>query len=148
MHGVISHSLGTAGVSLALADGLKADKVVYIAPPENMPLYLQRTGKFLGFKPSIAARAQRYLEKRYGRSLKDARAPSLGPKMTASLLVIHDDTDKEVDIQEGRDLVAHWPGAEMIATHGHGHHRLVRHKETVDLAVGFLTGALKKQQAI
>ena len=148
LHGVIAHSLGTSGVSLALAAGLNVEKVVYLAPPENMPIYLERAGTFLGFGSGIAARAQKHLENIYGVPLKNARAPVIGPAMKASLLVIHDDTDKEVLLEEGRLVVKHWPEAEMIVTHGHGHHRLVRNPEAVEMAVGFLKKAMKKNQAV
>jgi pimeloyl-ACP methyl ester carboxylesterase len=148
VHGVISHSLGTAGVSLAMVDGLQMDRAVYLAPPENLPLYLQRAGAYLGFRPGIADHAQRHLEKLYGIPFDQMRAPVYGPRMTAQLLIIHDDTDQEVDLSEGHQLVRHWPGAQLIVTHGHGHHRLVRRPETVDQAVGFMAGALKKQRAI
>lgn len=147
LHGVIAHSLGTAGVSLAHSWGLKMEKAVYLAPPENLPLYLQRAGEFLGFKSDIAPRAQEYLEERYGVAFEEARAPALGPVMNSALLVIHDDTDTEVILKEGQDLVDHWPGARLITTHGHGHHRLVRNPEVVDMAVGFMNGALKAMHA-
>ncbi len=148
VHGVISHSLGTAGVSLAMTQGLQINRALYVAPPENLPLYLQRAGQFLGFRPRAADHAQRYLEKLYGMAFAQMRAPVYGPRMTADLLIIHDDTDREVDLSEGHQLVRHWPGAQLIVTHGHGHHRLVRRPETVDLAVDFMAGEMKKRQAV
>lgn len=147
LHGIIAHSLGTTGVSLALAGGLSVEKVVYMAPPENMPIYLQRTGKLLGFRPGIAARAQKHLKTLYGLPLKSARATTFGPAMSASLLVIHDDTDTDVLLEEGKLVARHWPGAELIVTHGHGHNRLVRMPETVEIAVGFLNREKEKSEA-
>nr|MEE4269995.1 alpha/beta hydrolase [Candidatus Krumholzibacteria bacterium] len=148
VHGVISHSLGTAGVTMAMFEGLLIERALYLAPPENLPLYLQQAGAYLGFRPGIATHAQKHLEKLYGIPFDQMRAPVYGPQMTANLLVVHDDTDKEVDLSEGHQLVRHWPGSRLIVTHGHGHHRLVRRPETVELAVEFMAGALKKQRAV
>ena len=116
IHAVVAHSLGTAATSIALSGGLRVDRLVYIAPPENPGGFLWRVAHFLGFSEEVARRTADRIQRRFSFSLEQARGATLAPAMEVDLLVIHDLDDQEVAYQEGADLVDAWPGA-VLVTH-------------------------------
>jgi len=62
----------------------------------------------------------------------------LAPEMSTSLLVIHDAQDRFVPHQEGVDLAAAWPEAQLMTTTGLGHHRILRKPAAITSAVEFI----------
>ncbi|MDF1564721.1 MAG: alpha/beta hydrolase [Deltaproteobacteria bacterium] len=139
IEGVVAHSLGCAAASLALARGLEARRLVFLAPPSNPGAYLQRAAELLGFSPRVAAGARSRIEESFGVDFDDARIERLAPRIAANLLVIHDSGDEEVPLAEGMEVVAAWPGAELKITHGLGHRRILRDSAVVEAAMCFLT---------
>ncbi len=136
---IVAHSMGTAATTLALSRGVPAERLVYLAPPEELSRFLTRLSQFMGFSDEIAPRVQKRLERRYGVPLEEARGSVLAPNLTVPLLVIHDHEDRDVPIEEGRRLVNAWPGAKLIETHGLGHTRIIRRARIVKTAIRFLT---------
>ena len=138
---ILAHSLGTAATTLALSRGVDARRVVYLAPPEDLPRYLARLAARIGFGEDIAPRAQRRLERHFDLPFEQARGGHLAPSLRVPLLVFHDERDHEVPVDEGRNLVARWPGARLRTTHGLGHNRIVRDPAVVEEALAFLAAA-------
>ncbi len=139
LHAVIAHSLGAAATTMALARGVQAERVVFIAPPERPVNYLDRAAQMLGFSPAIARRTQRRLERRYGVEFDDARGSVLARSLRIPMLAIHDEHDAEVPHAEGRRLTDAWPGARLMTVHDLGHRRIVRDDGVVRAAVDFVT---------
>ncbi|MPZ89165.1 MAG: hypothetical protein GEU81_14075 [Nitriliruptorales bacterium] len=54
------------------------------------------------------------------------------------MLLIHDRGDAEVGHEEVARLAEIWPAATLLATEGLGHHRILRHADTVAQALVFL----------
>ena len=138
IHGVVAHSLGTAAVSVSVTRGLAVRRLVYLAPPENLPRYVDKVAKALGFTPDIAAATRLLLERRYDFRFDELRGNRLAPQMTIPLLIIHDHQDRDAPLDEGRQIAALWPGARLMATRGKGHTRLVRDPEVVAAGANFL----------
>jgi pimeloyl-ACP methyl ester carboxylesterase len=138
VHAVIAHSLGSAATTVALSRGLEVQRLVYLAPPDDPRHFLQRAAQFVGFAPAIVPRAQRRIERRYGILLEQLEGGRLAPAIHAPLLVAHDQTDREVPYEQGARLVAAWPDAQLIATNGLGHNRIVSDHQIVDAGVRFI----------
>ncbi|MFN3202359.1 MAG: alpha/beta hydrolase [Bradymonadia bacterium] len=126
VHGLVAHSMGAAATSVAIAQGLDVERLVYIAPPENPERYLHSAARWLGFDERVATLAKLRLESRYGLRFDQARGSNLTGQFTAPLLVIHDAGDEDVPHTEGERLVASWPGARLMTTQGLGHRRILR----------------------
>lgn len=139
--GIVAHSLGAAACTVALARGLDARSVVYLAPPEEPGGYLRRAARFLGFGDGIAERTQARIERRFGFRFVDARGSQLAAGLRVPLLAIHDREDEDVAPAEGARLVASWPGARLVTTAGLGHTRLLRDPAVVAAAVDFVETA-------
>jgi pimeloyl-ACP methyl ester carboxylesterase len=138
---IVAHSLGTAASTLALSWGVAAKRLVYVAPPEDLPGYLRHLAEILGFAPGIAERTQARLERRLGVPFEAARGSTLAPTLGQPLLVVHDDEDVEVPYGEGERIARLWRGAELMTTHGYGHHRIVRQPDVVEAVVDSVAGA-------
>jgi pimeloyl-ACP methyl ester carboxylesterase len=60
-------------------------------------------------------------------------------------LVVHDSADPEVDVADAHRIANAWPGAEVITTHGLGHHRILSDPEVVRRVVSWLPRAESDQ---
>ncbi len=79
------------------------------------------------------------MEKRFGVGFHQLRGTALASGMNVPLLVIHDLEDREVPQDEGRSLVAAWPGSRLMATIGLGHNRILGDRSVADAAARFVT---------
>jgi pimeloyl-ACP methyl ester carboxylesterase len=79
--------------------------------------------------------------------MNEMRANTIAPRMSTPLLVIHDRDDKEVPFDVGRHIAESWPNAELVATEGLGHQRILRDEGVRDLAVSFVTAEAQLMNA-
>jgi hypothetical protein len=68
----------------------------------------------------------------------DVRALARGQR--APLLVVHDRDDDQIGWSDGVAVAEAWPGAELLATRGLGHHRVLKDGEVVARASAFVAG--------
>lgn len=131
LHAVIAHSLGCAATALALRDGLRVDRVVFLSPPLNPVDYTARFGEVLGLDDSTIRGMQQRIEARFGRPWSDYSLGATAPRMTTPLLVVHDRDDRDTFWSEGAALAKVWPGATLKTTEGLGHRRILRDEAVV-----------------
>lgn len=147
LYGVVGHSLGTAATTLALSRSMRAERLAYVAPPEDLAGYLARLARLLGFRSGIAARTQRRLEARIGVDFEAARGRCLGPDRSEPLWVAHDLEDREVAFAEGEALFEAWAGPKQrLETQGLGHNRLLRASEVIDGVIAHMLEGLDAEQ--
>ena len=139
LHAVIAHSLGTAAASNAVRGGVHVDRLVYLAPPEDLATFLERMGLFLGFSRAVVRSARDLLESRVGLAFDVARGATIAPDMDTPLLIVHDRDDVEVPHTEGQRLAALWPGADLVLTDGLGHRRVVWAPAVVDRVLDYVS---------
>lgn len=137
---VIGHSLGGAATAVAVLDGLSAAALVFIAPSTKLSEGLAVLQRTLGFGERTRTRMLAAMERLAGRPLADyditglARRAELPPT-----LVVHDRKDKEVPYDDGAELAATWPEAELATTDGLGHQRILRDPAVIRLIVDYVT---------
>lgn len=148
LRAVITHSLGGPATTLALAQGLSVDRLVYISPPDNPPQYLYRAARMLGFSRPVVDLARARIEDRFGFKFEEADQIRLAPTMKADLTVIHDLADKDVPHAEGAALAEAWPSARLLSTRGLGHRRILRNREVIEAAVGIATTGELQPRAV
>jgi pimeloyl-ACP methyl ester carboxylesterase len=137
---VVAHSLGGTATGLALRDGLKADRIVLVAPVADPGPYLGRFVRGLGFGRRVLARARTRIERRAGIGLDALNLPRVaGEVATPPVLVVHDRDDREVDWSDGAAVAAAWPESVLVSTTGLGHSRILRDPVVVAEVVAFLT---------
>jgi pimeloyl-ACP methyl ester carboxylesterase len=143
IHGVVGHSLGGAAVSLALYQGLKAERAVLLAPPADIYLFSRAFADHLRIPSRARSLMQRNLEYRLQISWEELHIPTLARNLSTPALVVHDLSDPEVPYQHSVEIAEAWPGAELVTTSGLGHRTILRDREVVRRTVEFLRGGAR-----
>ncbi len=136
--GIIAHSLGGMASTVALHDGLHAERLVFLAPPEDPARFLRLAANQLGVSDELLARIQRLIEKRAGRQMESLTGRALAPSIATPLLVIADSDDREVPWEVTARLVEAWPTVSVLRTEGLGHSRILRDQQVVQAATRFI----------
>lgn len=140
-YGIIAHSLGGAATTLALSNGVQAERAVFVSPPTDPRRFLETFGAVLGISEGVRARLERRIERRLAMRMEDLRVDVIARSMRTPLLIIHDQNDKEVPLDAGKSIARAWPGARLIITRGLGHQRILRDQAVTNAAVRFIDAA-------
>ncbi len=139
--GFIGHSLGCAGIGIALRNDLKhlhPVRVVQIAPPASLIRYSRFFARAIGLPERLRAAMQWRLEQKIGVNWQEFEMPRAAATINAPALVIHDQQDRQVHIESGLAVARAWPGARFKRTFGLGHHRILRDPAAVAATIDFL----------
>lgn len=147
IYGVVAHSLGGAATTLALSQGLRIERAVFVSPPSDPREFLQFFSAALGISDEVRARVKGRVERRLGMRMEDMQATVHARSMQVPLLVVHDRDDKEVPVQVGQSVAQAWPGAELIITQGLGHQRILRDEAVQNVAVSFIDAPMHRRAA-
>jgi hypothetical protein len=113
---------------------------VLIAPPADPGVWFERFSEFLEFPAELKERVYARIEKFVGEKFENLTAAALGPTFDADLLVIHDRRDREVAFEDGERVAQSVARAELIATEGLGHRRILTSPRVIESAVRFVAG--------
>ncbi len=139
--GFVGHSLGCAGIGIALRNDLahlNDARVVQIAPPASLIRYSRFFAKTLGLPERIRMAMQWRLEQKIGVSWTEFEMPHAAESLTAKALVIHDQNDRDVRIESGLAVARAWPDARFKRTFGLGHRKVLRDAGVINATVDFL----------
>jgi len=137
-HAVIAHSLGAAATVWCLKEGLKANRVVLIAPPNSPGEYTKSFAAYLGVSDKTRLAMEKRLERRYHIAWQDLQIVKFAKQMTTKSLIIHDQNDREVPLESSRRIAEEWQGSELLETHDLGHTRLLSDPRVVHRSVSFI----------
>lgn len=128
LHAIVAHSAGGSASVRAMALGVRAHRLVLVAPGTDVERIGGEAAALLGLGDSAYRRFRAAVERRAGATWRDVDPVHAAAWLAdeASLLVIHDRDDREVPLADARRLVAAWPGAELHVTRGLGHRRILR----------------------
>ncbi len=137
-HGVIAHSFGALCTTLALRDGLAADRVAFVAPASGASQAVRGFSRQFGLSWPAEWSLRGEMERRFGPTIwARFSARVAARRLTVPALILHDLEDDEVAYREGQLLSHAWPGARLVTTAGLGHRRILRDErvvaETVEL---------------
>jgi pimeloyl-ACP methyl ester carboxylesterase len=138
-HGIVAHSLGAAGSAIALAQGLTAERVVFLAPAALIEALLEEFIRLREIAEPLATELRQKFAARYLAEV--VSVPLMAKNFDIPLVVYHDPADRDLPFSHGEAIGAAWPGAELIATPGAGHWRIMRDQSVVELTTAFLTGS-------
>jgi pimeloyl-ACP methyl ester carboxylesterase len=136
--GIVAHSFGAAGATVAMRDPLPVERFVYLAPAEDFAHYPRVFSGWLGLAPDLGDRMRHTVERRIGITMAELRGQRLAPRMRAPLLVIHDEDDTDVPSQDGQAYAETWPDSKLMITRGLGHRRILREPEVLRAVASFL----------
>ncbi|HEX5034145.1 MAG TPA: alpha/beta fold hydrolase, partial [bacterium] len=140
IHGILTHSMGGAAASMALADGLDVERAVFIAPPADAKVWFDQFSERLGFSKNLEERTRRRMEDRLHFDFSRLNADIIGPRISAPILIVHDRQDKEVSWQDALRVAKASPHVQLISTQGLGHRRILKSSAVIRAALEFLQG--------
>ncbi len=139
IHGVIAHSFGAAGVLLAgVRNGLRINRNIMVAPNVIIDDAVARFARLVGLDDVDRTTLEHRIAEHTGLTLDILRLDRLTAERDEHLLVIHDRGDREVGFHHGERLASLWPSANLLATDGLGHRRILRDDATIRAAVTLL----------
>ncbi len=137
---IVAHSMGATAAAVALCDGLRAGRLVMLAPMSSPLSYQREFAKVLGFGPRTFDRLVTRVERRVGAPMRHFDVPELGRAVAMpSTLIVHDRDDVSTPVTDGAAIAAAWPAARLHVTSGLGHRRLLHDPDVVNEVVDFVT---------
>ena len=135
---VVAHSLGASATAVAMRDGLKAERAVFLSPPSDPRGGIWAFGKAMGLSDGVQRRIQARIETRFDMRMRDLALPNFVGLLRVPLRIFHDVGDREVPLAAGEAVAQAWPGATLTRTEGLGHYRILYSPEVVAPAVDFI----------
>jgi pimeloyl-ACP methyl ester carboxylesterase len=143
LHGIVAHSFGAAAVLLAHArGGVEAPRNVLVSPNVLVADAVARFASYLGLDDLDRGALERRIAEHTGLTVDSLAVERLAGPRDAGLLVIHDRDDREVPFRQGERLAAAWPNAQLHATDGLGHRRVLRDADVIKKTVAFVRHGL------
>ncbi len=134
----VGHSVGAAGLGLALGHGLPLDAAVLLSPPRSPAEFFRRFCDALVLRRDVRDATRARLERRFGATLEDFDLPGHVARTATPLLVFHDRNDREVPWTDGLAVARSAPGAALVSTEGLGHRRILRDESVVASTAAFV----------
>lgn len=139
-HAVVAHSLGSLAAFHALRDGLRPERLVFLAPLTQPTPATVAFAKALGFAERIRTGMIDRVAAVAGTPWDDFDMPTQVRRIAPPpLLTFHDPADRRTPYTDSVALLDVWPEAALVTTEGLGHTRLLRDPETITRAVAFVT---------
>ena len=135
-YGVVAHSLGAAGTVIALAQGLKVQRVVLLAPVAFVEPLLEMFIKRRELPDPLAAKLRERFTARYSGGI--ISLPLLAKAFQIPALIFHDSGDDDLPFWHGEAIAQAWPDAKLVPATGAGHWRILRDQTVMDGTVAFL----------
>ncbi len=139
VHAVVGHSMGGAMSLFSIAHRGGAHRVALVSAPSSLKRELQRFAKAVGLSKRGAQAFIASVEKHVGRPAADFDVRHIAGKVKLPVLMIHDQTDRQVPVAEAARSAQMLPAAELIVTRGLGHNRLLADPAVVAAIVDFVS---------
>jgi pimeloyl-ACP methyl ester carboxylesterase len=138
---VIGHSFGCIALTLALADGLAAERAVLIASPIPRTRGRSLDRALEGEAPEVAARVREIMAARQSAAPPvfdmEAAVARLG---AVKALIVHSMDDDDCPPANAQLLADAWPGAELLWVDGLGHRRVAQDGDVLTRIADFIDG--------
>lgn len=140
LHAVVAHSVGTAVVVEAMAQGLQVGRVALVSPPARYVDYAHGFARQAGLSPEQTEALMQALL-RLGVDTASIHTPRRARTLTTPALLVHSADDRVVPIGNAEAIAQAWAGSRLMRVDGLGHRRLLQAPEVVSEVTAFVTGA-------
>ena len=137
VHAVIGHSFGGAMGLFTLALHGGASRAVLISAPSALGRELRRFSAAVGLSERGTRSFIRSVEAYVGRPASDFDVRRIAESLNLPILLVHDQTDRQVPVLESSRSAHFLRSAELIVTRGFGHNRLLADPSVVEAVVAF-----------
>lgn len=140
---LVAHSLGCTAATVALRDGLPADRVVLLAPLASTLSFARQFAAVLGLGERTYRRLIARVERRVGAPMHHFDVPAAG-RTTAMppTLIIHDQDDNSTPVTDAAAIASAWTGSRLQITTGLGHRRMLSSPKVVADVAEFVTSGV------
>jgi pimeloyl-ACP methyl ester carboxylesterase len=150
LHAIVAHSFGAAMTLMAHRDlGLHAERFALIAGFKSCAWFLEAFAQFFNMPSSLITQMKRDLDERRGYRVdwdSLSMADMIG-QIRKPILLIHDREDQEVPFAHAELLQRSSRGAQLMATQGLGHRRILRDSSVIASTANFISHAMAKGPA-
>ncbi|MEJ5992164.1 alpha/beta hydrolase [Ramlibacter sp. PS3R-8] len=133
-----AHSLGANAAAYAASRGLAVGKLVLLAPPASPRNYTHYFAKVFGLSEATRSAMQRRLEEREGVLMQHFEPRAVAPRIRVPTLVVHDRGDRINGFADGQAFAHAIQGAQLLATEGLGHRRILKEAEVIGKVAVFV----------
>jgi pimeloyl-ACP methyl ester carboxylesterase len=128
---LVGHSLGASAAAHAASRGVGAGKLVLLAPPASPRAYTRYFAQVFGLSEGTRSAMQHRIESREGMLMQQFEPPFVAPRIRVPTLVVHDRGDNVNRFADGQAFAHAITGAQLVATEGLGHRRLLKEAEVL-----------------
>ena len=126
-----AHSLAANAAAYAASRGLPVERLVLLAPPASPREYTRLFAHVFGLSETTRAAMQKRIEAREGILMPQFEPAAVGPRVRIPTVVVHDRQDSINPFADGQAYAHAIVGAQLIATDGVGHRRLLKEAEVL-----------------
>lgn len=137
-HAIVGHSLGGAASALAVSEGLRAQRLVLIAPSAHPRRYVNLFLDWLDFPHALRERVVRHFEKTLGFAWTRLDVEAFGPQIDVPTLILHGRDDRDVPWEEGAAAARFIRGAQLVTVEAVGHRRILRDAGVIERVANFI----------
>jgi pimeloyl-ACP methyl ester carboxylesterase len=140
VHAIVGHSFGAAAAALAVADGLRADRLVLVAAAADPARWARMFADHFHVPAPAMARMRRNTEEWLRFSWSDLHLSHLLEAYRGPVLFVHDRDDRETGWSDVFDVAQRVAGAQLLLTEGLGHRRILAHPRVASAIAEFAAG--------
>lgn len=135
---VVAHSLAANAAAWAMSRGLAAERLVLLAPPASPHEYTRLFAAVFGLSEATRAAMQHRVEAREAMVMPQFEPDAVGPRIKVPTLIVHDREDRINPFADGVAYSHSIEGAQLIATQGLGHRRVLNEPSVLQAVASFL----------
>ncbi|MGZ5195553.1 MAG: alpha/beta hydrolase [Ramlibacter sp.] len=131
LRAVVAHSLAANAAAYAASRGLAIERLVLLAPPASPRDYTRYFAHVFGLSETTRAAMQKRIEAREGILMPQFEPDAVGSRIRMPTLVVHDRDDSINRFADGQAYTHAIRGAQLVATQGLGHRRILKDAEVL-----------------
>jgi len=131
LRAVVAHSLAANAAAYAASRGLAIERLVLLAPPASPRDYTRYFAHVFGLSETTRAAMQKRIEAREGILMPQFEPDAVGSRIRVPTLVVHDRDDSINRFADGQAYTHAIRGAQLVATQGLGHRRILKDAEVL-----------------
>lgn len=141
LEAVVGHSMGAGAMGYALSLGLSPQRAVLLGGPSSLRSVLEQFADGVNLQPRARSRFFDLVARHTGVHPDEVDIRHLAREYQIPALIVHDRDDALVPFEHGERMAAAWSGAELMATEGLGHWRILTDPRVIARATHFLVGS-------
>jgi predicted alpha/beta hydrolase family esterase len=134
---LVAHSLAANAAAYVASRGLPVARLVLLAPPASPREYTRLFARVFGLSEATRAAMQQRIEAREGILMQQFEPDWVGHRIRIPTLVVHDHGDTINRFADGELFSQAIPGAQLFATEGLGHRKILRDAQIIGKVAAF-----------